>query len=310
MNSIYYVVLAICSAILIITEIVLAVRQKKQSVKPSPAVNISEAAPVIVCVPPLEPCKPPITIGNAHHIGSRDSQQDKFAISDVSNADLCRRKGIFAIVADGMGGMASGGEASSIASQTCLKYFNENEISGHPELDLLNMLFAANDNVTRFMQGGEQGGSTAVAVIIRGVSLYWASVGDSRIYLIRNGTITQLNREDTYAVELDEKAASGETSWEQAASDPKRAALTNYLGIGKLENVDRSFRPTQLLVGDRILLMSDGVFGTISDNEILSTMSMTAPESAAKIQELVLSKQKPYQDNLTAIIFEFNGERT
>jgi protein phosphatase len=250
----------------------------------------------------------PVMIGNLHHIGARESQQDSFCISDISNTALCARKGMLGVVADGMGGMADGAEVSSIVSRTMLQYFNEAAPSGHPELDLLNMLYVVNENINRFMSGREKSGSTVVAVIIYDRNLYWVAVGDSRIYLIRNGAIIQLNREHVYSVELDEKAASGEISWETASGAPNRDALTSYLGIKTLEKVDRSLRPMHLVDGDRILLMSDGVFDTLSDDEILHAMSLTLHESTMRLQEMVLTKQNPNQDNFTAIVFEYRGE--
>jgi serine/threonine protein phosphatase PrpC len=255
--------------------------------------------------PPPAAVKPqyPVLIGNAHHIGARENQQDCFGISDVSNTELCRSKGVFGVIADGMGGMADGAEASGIVLKTCLQYFNEVAPSGKPELDLLNMLYASNDNVNRFMSEREKGGSTVVAVIIRDKKLYWAAVGDSRICLIRNGAIMQVNREHTYAADLDKMAAMGEKSWEDAANDPKRAALTSYLGMGTLKLVDRSLRPMQLVSGDRVLLMSDGIFDALTDAEILAAMMLEPQVSAIKLQEMILAKQNPNQDNFTAIVF-------
>jgi serine/threonine protein phosphatase PrpC len=203
--------------------------------------------------------------------------------------------------------MEGGGEASGIVVQTMLQYFNETTSSEQPELDLLNMLYAANDNVNRYMEGRDKGGSTAVSVIIRDGNLYWVSVGDSRIYLLRGGALMQINREHTYAVDLDEKAATGEITWEDAAENPERAALTCYIGMGRLEKVDRNIRPLRLLDGDRVLLMSDGIFGTLTDDEILATMQGNPFESAADLQEEVLKKKKETQDNFTAVIFEYKG---
>ena len=290
----YWWAFAVGGCVIVLGGVALLVFKKKK-----PVVVVQETTPVYH--------QRTLQIGNMHHIGARESQQDSFVISDISNAELCALKGILGVVADGMGGMADGAEASAIVSRTMLQYFNEVPSSGHPELDLLNMLNAANDNVNRFMSGREQGGSTVVAVIIRDRMLYWVAVGDSRIYLIRNGAIMQVNREHVYAVDLDEKAATGEISWEAAAGDPKRAALTSYLGMKTLGKVDRSLRPMQLLDGDRVLLMSDGVFGVLTDDEILSAMSFPPQESAMKLQDMVLAKQNPNQDNFTAIIFEYRG---
>jgi protein phosphatase len=251
----------------------------------------------------------PISLGNAFHIGARESQQDNFCISNIFDPEVRKAKGVLGVVADGMGGLADGAEISSIVTRTMLQYFNENDSSGKAESDLLNMLNAANENVNKFLSSSsDQGGSTVVAVIIRGDMLSWVAVGDSRIYLVRNGTVIQINREHTYAVELDEKAAAGEMSWDEALSHPKRSALTGYLGSGELDKIDRSLRPMQLLEGDRVLLMSDGVFGNLTDEEISGAMFYEPQESAVKLQEMTLAKQNPHQDNLTALIFKYNGK--
>jgi protein phosphatase len=75
-----------------------------------------------------------------------------------------------------------------------------------------------------------------------------------------------------------------------------------------LDKIDRSLRPMQLQEGDRILLMSDGVFGNLTDEEISDVMIYEPQESAVKLQEMTLAKLNPYQDNLTALIFKFNGK--
>jgi serine/threonine protein phosphatase PrpC len=223
----------------------------------------------------------------------------------MSNAELCATKGVFAVVADGMGGMADGSELSAIVTRTMLQYFSDSTASGRPDLDLLCMLYAANENVNHFLQGREQGGSTAIAVIIHEGDFYWVSVGDSRICLLRGGGIIQMTREHVYACDLDEMSAAGEKSWDETFNDPQRAALTKYIGIGELERVDRNTRPLKLLHGDRILLMSDGVFGAIDDDEILEAMSAPPHISAELLQEKVLAKGYTNQDNLTAVIFEY-----
>jgi serine/threonine protein phosphatase PrpC len=248
----------------------------------------------------------PVNIGNTHHIGARESQQDSFGISDISNKELCDKKGVFAIVADGMGGLANGGDISAIVTSSMLKYFNENPFHSEPEIEFLNMVGTANEEVNKYLgkDGRVKGGSTVVSAILKNMQLYWLAVGDSRIYLIRNGAIIQINSEHTYGADLDEKVAMGEISIEDAQSNTQRNALTSYLGMGRLEKIDRNIRPLQLLRGDRIILMSDGVFGTLSDEEILSTMDAPTYESAARMEQIILSKNKSKQDNFTAVILE------
>jgi len=269
----------------------------------------AEAIPTAAFTGPALSMKPPpVLIGNSHHIGARDSQQDSFCISDIFNEEIVKNKGILGVVADGMGGLADGAEISAIVTKTMLTYFNDTPASGTPELDLLSMVYAANDNVVEFVSNrSESGGSTVVAVNIIDDKLYWIAVGDSHIYLVRNGALMQINRDHTYAEELDEKAATGEITWEEAVNHPKRGALTSYLGMRKPDQIDRNLRPTQLLNGDRILLMSDGIFGTINDEEILETMVLVPQESATLLMEKTLARQNPHQDNMTVIVFEYKS---
>ena len=250
------------------------------------------------------PCT--VQIGNAHHIGARESQQDSFGISDIGNQALCRKKGVFAVVADGMGGLSNGALVSTTVTKSLLSSFNSRSFHSDPSTELLSMLGRANDEVNAVLghAGPGRSGSTVVAALIQDRQLYWFSVGDSRISLVRGGAIFQLNREHTYGAELDERAAMGEISFEAAKSDPQRNAVTSYLGMGRLEKIDRNVRPMQLLKGDRLLLMTDGVFGTLTDEEILSTMSLAPHESAQQLQRLILQKNKPKQDNFTAIVLE------
>lgn len=247
-----------------------------------------------------------VNIGNAHHIGTRESQQDSFALSDISNSGLLAEKGIFAVVADGMGGLADGGKISSLAVSVMLQYFNEQPFHSAADIELLNMVGEANEEINRFLgpEGLGKSGSTVVAALVKDYKFTWLSVGDSRICLIRNGTLVQVNREHTYGLELDEQAAMGQISFEQAQKDPQRAALTSFLGMGSLHKIDRSVRPLTLTPGDRVLLMSDGVFGALSDEEILSVMNLPPVESAARIEQMVLGKHKEKQDNFTAVILE------
>lgn len=250
-----------------------------------------------------------VRIGNAHHIGARQNQQDSFSISDVTDDKLCRERGIFAVVADGMGGLSNGAQISATVTSSMQSSF----LTGgpaEPSMKLLEMLHYANRQVNDYLRWnpGTQSGSTVVAVLIKGASMHFISVGDSRIYLCRGKTLTQLNREHTYASDLDEKAAKGEISLEEAMSDPQRKALTSYIGMGELAKIDRSVHPFQLVPGDRILLMSDGVFGTLTAKEIWEAVQTDAYHGAERIEQLVLAKNKASQDNFTAVVIECVGD--
>nr|WP_269141924.1 protein phosphatase 2C domain-containing protein [Lientehia hominis] len=259
-------------------------------------------------------CPPvPVTvshIGNLHHIGGREEQQDSFAISDVTNSTLCEKRGSFAVVADGMGGLSNGARISAIVTSSMMSRFeegNREEFRGEREIpmELLQMVQNAEREALRFLgTSHEQSGSTVVAAWIYAGRLYFISVGDSRICLLRNGTVTILNREHTYGSELDEMAARGEIPIKEARENVQRHALTSYIGIEPLEKIDRNIHGLPLLPGDKILLMSDGVFGTISEKEILKAAVQDAAVMAQDLQAMVLSHRRSGQDNFTAVILQ------
>ena len=208
-----------------------------------------------------------------------------------------------------MGGLSNGAQISATVTSSMQSSF----LTGgpaEPSMKLLEMLHYANRQVNDYLRWnpGTQSGSTVVAVLIKGASMHFISVGDSRIYLCRGKTLTQLNREHTYASDLDEKAAKGEISLEEAMSDPQRKALTSYIGMGELAKIDRSVHPFQLVPGDRILLMSDGVFGTLTAKEIWEAVQTDAYHGAERIEQLVLAKNKASQDNFTAVVIECVGD--
>lgn len=244
-------------------------------------------------------------VGKLHCIGRRESQQDSFAVSDVEDAALCGEKGIIAIVADGMGGLSDGDKISSMVTLSFFRHFHERAIQGSAGSELLQMLKEANEEVNRYL-GRKTGqcGSTLVAGIVKDRKCYWISVGDSHIYLYKNGGLIQLNREHVYREELETKAANGEISGEEAMKNPQRGALTSYIGMGRIEKVDRNQEPLVLCSGDRLLFMTDGVFGTLTEAQIAEAMRYPLEESIRLMDESIRAVGKPKQDNYTAVVLE------
>lgn len=245
---------------------------------------------------------------NMQHIGARDDQQDSFYFSDPDNAGLVERAGILVVVADGMGGLAGGRQASLLACQTMRETY-EAKTAAEPIPDaLLRAVHAANDAVAeQARRSGLVGqiGTTIVAAVAAGRQLYWISVGDSRLYLYRNGEIAALTQDHDYARELDREAARGDRSWEEARSDAQRTALTSYLGRDTLTGIDHALRPLTLRAGDRLLLCSDGLYDALSNEEIAAVLGSSPPgAAAASLLEQVLGKQRPQQDNVTAAMLD------
>ena len=244
-----------------------------------------------------------LEVGNAHNVGRRGNQEDSFAISDLTDTKLLRSTGILAVVADGMGGLADGEVVSAGVTSSVMREFPNLPASLTPPQKLHYLVEKASD-AGNAVTGGvkNHGGSTMVAALVADGNLYFASVGDSRICLVRGGGLITLTRAHVYETDLDRKAAGREISFEAASADSQRRALTSYIGMGELEHVDCSQQPVTLMAGDWIVLMTDGVFNELTNEEIAHALRGTAPEAAERIERLVLAKGDPHQDNLTAVL--------
>lgn len=242
-------------------------------------------------------------VGTLHNIGKRSGQQDSLGTIETAG-------GTFAVVADGMGGLADGDRVSQCIVMTMLQ--DAAALSaGRNETRLYEMAAHANREVNRLLgaEGLYKSGSTLIAVLVEEGCFHWVSVGDSRIYLYRGGNLLQINPEHTYETELMQQAVNGDMSFREAKKHPKRSGLTSFLGMGDLKYVDGSRRGVTSCAGDRLLLMSDGVFNTLKEEEICRVMRENADvaHAAAALEEQVLIKNNPKQDNFTAVIMEVSG---
>lgn len=243
-------------------------------------------------------------IGKVHGIGTRNIQQDAFGISDVT-IESVEKNGLLLVLADGMGGMQHGEKASMAAVVTCLEYFEHHTMQKNVKEELQEMLYRANDQVRISLdQDADEGGSTLIAVAIKNTAANWISVGDSRLYLLRNEKLLQLNKEHNYALILSEMVKEGMITEEEAKKDPRRKALISYMGMPDISEIDINKETLFLEKGDRLLLMSDGVFDTLSSKEIIMSVMHPAEEAAFNLGMKIEQKKKPYQDNYTAIIVE------
>lgn len=306
------------AAVLVVLILLLARRSKKKKktrsvAAPEPsAERIVTKAPLETETGPDQTVKrmelsdaSPVAGVSFHGIGRRRSQQDSFGFSESGEDDPRQR--FFAVVADGMGGLSDGDRVSQMVVLSMLQGFDSSDPESDPADILLSLTEEAADIVNEDL-GPEriaQCGSTVVAVCIVDGTLHFVSVGDSHIYLWRENVLHQLNRDHNYAAILDEKVRLGEISEEEALYDPQRAALTSYIGMGELDEIDQEEEPIELLKGDRILLMSDGVFGTVSLPEINGILStQTLEGSGEALEYAVRAAGKRDQDNYTCILLE------
>jgi protein phosphatase len=250
--------------------------------------------------------------GNAQNIGSRKEQQDDFGFSDIANNNMISHAGVLALLTDGMGGLSLGREAGQLAKITMLREYEKKSADESIPQALERSLTAANMAVLHLAQEAgleEEIGTTLVAAVIKNHELFWISVGDSRLYLLRDGRLHQLNADHNYAQRLTQMVMAGTISQEDAENHIDRKALTSYLGLEQLTEVDQNTSPFPLESEDRILLCSDGLYGTLSEEEIAKLLLKAPQEAADDLVNRALAKKKPNQDNVTVAILALEDEK-
>ena len=214
-----------------------------------------------------------ISIGSASLKGTREYQQDALAYKTAGWKRNAAGRAA-AVLCDGMGGLNAGEKASGLA---CGRLIEELDVPwGQFPGVLSDALSDINYEVAhlRDEKGTPLGcGTTAVAVVVEGDGMYYASVGDSRIYLIRSGRLRCLTRDHTYGNELDDQAAAGKISPEKARASENRAALTSYLGIRRLDQIDSNRDAVHLIPGDIVLLCSDGLYKSLPEPEFVTAVT-------------------------------------
>ena len=261
----------------------------------------NNAFPVTETIDPVRDYKgPTLDVGMAQTIGDRPNQQDAMYSSEWKERQVLATRGFLAAVADGIGGLERGDIASTTAMKTMRSRFASNLPFGELSDRLLDLAAAAHNEVLALNQKStSRCGTTLVSLLISDWKMVFLSVGDSRIYLYRSGAFLQLNREHTNGLTHQEQRAFNPAA-ENALGNP--AALTSCLGKENLKLIDRSVRPITLLPGDRLVLMSDGVFGTLADEELLGFMQLPSQTAAESIIQAVENKKKKHQDNASVMI--------
>lgn len=227
---------------------------------------------------------------------------DKGLVRPSNEDSLCAEPGLglFA-VADGMGGHRAGEVASQTAIAELVRYLKENlSLFPNPADALVNGVQAANRLVFhlsssyRSLRGM---GTTLTAALVRGGELFWAHVGDSRLYLLRGGELVQLTEDHSLVRELVRRGGLRE---EQARFHPHRSVLTRALGIEPEVRVDSD--RLVLRSGDRLLLCTDGLTEHLSDEEIAAVASDCAAVAEAVGRLVEMALRRGGTDNISIIL--------
>lgn len=237
-------------------------------------------------------------------IGDREEQQDS------SGFELKSDEG-FSIVCDGMGGHNGGKAASTIATELLCKTFSNNYPNNNMRELLLDAVEEADKKVADLCdENGEplRAGSTLVSVYIKGRHLYWISVGDSRIYIYRNSELVQVTTDHNLKTLLEERLSLNLIDLEEYNEKMSQGeALISFLGINGLPKIDANESGFELVSGDRILMMSDGLYKLLDDAEILRIIdNFNNIQEALKALELKAQKSSKTnsikRDNMTVAL--------
>ena len=244
-----------------------------------------------------------LTVGSRTDVGPRKMNQDHLG----SWPDL----GLF-VVADGMGGHNAGEVASHLAVEAIREFIADSAASAditwpfgletRSSIESNRLTTAVRLANRKIYHEGSRSpdlsgmGTTVVAALVAGDRITIVSVGDSRIYRLRRGSLEQLTKDDTWLASV-----LGEKQAEDAdPQHPLRHVLTSV--VGTKDDVKPSAREEQLVAGDRFVLCSDGVHGKLDSaalTALLASASSAADGAATLVNEAIT---RGTSDNATALV--------
>jgi protein phosphatase len=258
--------------------------------------------------------------GSAITQGKRPYQEDycEFILANGhpgangDNGRPAQTSRLVAALADGMGGHVGG----AVASQTAVAGFKANYSanSDAPAGQRLHQaLLAGNAALAERRQQDpslEGMGCTFIGALFEDPGIRWISVGDSLIYLYRNGQLSRLNEDHSMAPELDRMAARNEITVEQAQADPMRHALRSAIMGDEPTLIDHHAEPLALMAGDWVIIASDGI-DTLGTTQIRASIESVGKDGAQAVANHLIgaveAAGRPRQDNTTIMVVRIPG---
>ena len=239
-------------------------------------------------------------------IGDRSEQQDSFGYFFSEDSGIV-------VICDGMGGHQGGKLASDVAVKTFLSHYNKDYLL-FPQTDKVIDVAKEADRMVFGLKTDRNeplnAGSTVVSITITQKRLMWCAVGDSRAYLIRGEEMVQITQDHNYHTVLVEQMNAGILDQKTFESEDVRGdALISFLGIGNLSLIDYSNSSLKLQSDDRIILMSDGLYKIVTDDEIIRVLdNFSNIEDAIKVLEMKAAKNAKRdavsRDNMTVALIK------
>jgi len=237
----------------------------------------------------------------------RELNEDVVLYHTAKAGDPLAHLGTLAVVADGMGGHAAGEVASQIAAQTIhLLYYRQNR----PVPEALAEAFAAANTAIYSRSHADPEcagmGTTCTALVIRNCQAWLGHIGDSRAYLVRQGTIHELSEDHTLVAQL---VAEGMLTPEQARISPDRNVLVRALGTSASADPSIWNDGMKLMPGDTFVLCSDGLHDLVEGAHIVDAVVHHSPFDAC--QALIQAAlDAGGHDNISVGVFAVTSEPT
>jgi PPM family protein phosphatase len=229
----------------------------------------------------------------------RTSNEDQVRLVHVHDEGVLAERGLLLLVADGMGGHLAGEVASQVAVDTVHNTYYE--IAGSPGDALVRSFEAANHAVYALAEHDARFsgmGTTGTALVLCGDQAFSANVGDSRIYLVRDGGIYRMTSDDSAVGEL---VSQGLISAADAKHHAEKNVILRAIGTAPAVTVSTWDKPFPIRDGDRFLLCSDGLHDLVDDEEIRDAVALEAPaESCGHL--VALARERGGHDNITVAV--------
>jgi serine/threonine protein phosphatase PrpC len=252
---------------------------------------------------------------------ARDHNEDSFLVADLTTREASLQpevrshavglRGTLFMVADGMGGAAAGELASEMATETVFTHMveawgNDQETTEQRfAYRLKEAVEIANARIYEYARTHPENrgmGTTTTATGVYGTSLFLTQIGDSRGYLIRQGKIVQITKDQSLMQRL---VDAGELTEEEAAVSERRNIILQALGPDPTVKVDLTRQ--ELCRGDMLVMCSDGLSGLARNEDILQVVT-SAPDLVGACKDLIeLANARGGPDNITCIVARFGG---
>src|SRR5262249_31457894 len=226
----------------------------------------------------------------------REVNEDCIRFVQPGDPDVVAKKGVLVLGCDGMGGHSAGEVASNKAIDVISRVYYEEK--GAPQSALKKAFNQASREIFEMSEKDEalKGmGTTCTALVLKNGSALAAHVGDSRLYLVRNGGIYVMTEDHSEVMEMVKR---GLINLEEARHHPDKNVILRAIGSHPQVEVSTWDEPMPVREGDRFLLCSDGLYDLVEDEEIKAEIEKAEPQAACE-SLIALAKERGGHDNIS-----------